>query len=648
MLSDLNATSFQMGSVLAFASFIQAISSGIWGRVSDAVGRKSLVVSTYFMSTVSWLMISFCTSIYQIMAARGLICVLGGPMWLVKTVVLDDTRENDEKVKKLVVISIVGAASLVIGPTMGAILRSLELLSRRGIFLLSASLALIAVVFTIVFLRETLPEEKRRPIKNFEDFFSSNEALQNEEEQQQADHHMVGAGEHYVEYDEAQRSNAASSRRISNASSQRIDEVFKNKGNLESFLPSNAVGESYVNPPLSSPLLGSNLNNNRDQNSDHHHHHHHHHSTHNINSQGMMIGSLQGLSLATNRFNFESANTINIDSTSSRHVDENSYQPLPVIEPNENANFVYDRHLPSSMHLSAQHPNSDNSHDVLMTEPSPIQGGINPRGALWTFSGKAFASCAFAIVQIAWPLIVKNHFFFTDALMGIWLAAGSMAGVAAQGFIFPALVSRYGAQLATAAGGVIFALGMFFAAGSTYEGIKQTSIDGGHFCDPDSIGRRESAWLVSDCLSHAVLVLHAIGIGLMAMGISMVLPGAALVISRFCDRRHQGWGQGVLAMSHSAPMVIAPLLTGWFYDAFEGCREEFFVIAGVLGLLSGGCFYQASKEQEIDFEELLSVGGASDTYIVNQNVNNPAAVEISNNLLKSQTGISEKVQVELK
>lgn len=152
------ATTIAMGAY----SFGQLISSPFWGRLSDRVGRKPILIAGLIGGVVSYLWIAQAANVVELGAARlfgGLMAGNVGAAFAAAADLADDkTRARN--------MGLLGAAvgfGFIAGPALGALLIG-HTPTREGFALVcyaSAALGALATLTAFAFFRETLAPESR-------------------------------------------------------------------------------------------------------------------------------------------------------------------------------------------------------------------------------------------------------------------------------------------------------------------------------------------------------------------------------------------------------------------------------------------------------------------------------------------------------
>lgn len=153
---ELGASSFQLGLLMSVYSLMQFIFSPMWGRVSDRIGRKPVLMLGITGLSLSFFLMAFSSQLWMLFAAR----IIGGflsaaNMPTVMAYVADvTTKENRGKG-----MGIVGAAvglGFVFGPAIGGIFSKSSLSMP---FLIAGFSSLITMLLVILVLKEPKKEE---------------------------------------------------------------------------------------------------------------------------------------------------------------------------------------------------------------------------------------------------------------------------------------------------------------------------------------------------------------------------------------------------------------------------------------------------------------------------------------------------------
>ena len=171
------------GALGALYSFLQFIAAPVWGRISDRIGRKPVLLVSVFGLALSYVMWFFSGSFTTLILARFIGGIMGGNISTATAVVADVTSKNNRS-KGMATIGIAFALGFIIGPAMGGIMSFIDLTSiypslvKYGVnpFSMSAAIAFVLSAFNLYFLarnfKESLPEEKRGKVHTSERTFN--------------------------------------------------------------------------------------------------------------------------------------------------------------------------------------------------------------------------------------------------------------------------------------------------------------------------------------------------------------------------------------------------------------------------------------------------------------------------------------------
>lgn len=142
----------------------QFIASPWWGRLSDRIGRKPIVVIGLIGSVISYLWISRAGSIEELGAARLFGGLMSGNMGAAFAAAAD-LADNKTRARNMGLLGAAVGVAFIAGPALGGLLIGAHEPTHEDfvrICLLCAGLAALAVIAALVFFHETLPKEARR------------------------------------------------------------------------------------------------------------------------------------------------------------------------------------------------------------------------------------------------------------------------------------------------------------------------------------------------------------------------------------------------------------------------------------------------------------------------------------------------------
>ena len=156
-----------LGSLLSIPAVCSTLAAPVWGKLSDRIGRKTVIVTAQFLSLAGYLLLAFSHSLLLVFVSRVISGLGGGSLGSVEAFIADVTSVEDRDAAYAMYGAVFGLG-FIVGPVMAGALIS------HGIgfpFLLAAALELANIVFTLRFL------SIRRQTLSHTSFFDSLRAL---------------------------------------------------------------------------------------------------------------------------------------------------------------------------------------------------------------------------------------------------------------------------------------------------------------------------------------------------------------------------------------------------------------------------------------------------------------------------------------
>ena len=143
-----------LGLLTASFSIAQFFATPVLGSLSDKYGRKPLLIISLIGTCISFILFAQARSLIMLFVARILDGLTGGNISVAQAMVSDSSNSED-RAKNFGIIGSAFGFGFVIGPAIGGILSKINL---QAPFYFSAGIALIGVLCTYFFLKETNPE----------------------------------------------------------------------------------------------------------------------------------------------------------------------------------------------------------------------------------------------------------------------------------------------------------------------------------------------------------------------------------------------------------------------------------------------------------------------------------------------------------
>ena len=146
-------------------SLFQLVATPLWGRCSDAFGRKPILIASLVGTVIAFVWLAYADTLTTLLIARAVGGIMSGNLAAAFAYATDVTDPED-RAKGLGIVASAFGIGFAIGPPLGGVLGTLEgVPSLHWPALVSAALALLALLGTIFLLPESLAPESRRPLR---------------------------------------------------------------------------------------------------------------------------------------------------------------------------------------------------------------------------------------------------------------------------------------------------------------------------------------------------------------------------------------------------------------------------------------------------------------------------------------------------
>lgn len=178
---DFGANGFQVGLLISVYALAQFVFAPFWGRLSDVIGRKPVLLIGLFGVTLAHLWFAFSHHLMGLFLARAAAGVFGGNI-TTATAYIADVTSKTERSKNMSLIGLGFGLGFTLGPALGGLFISLgkELgeLPPFGLHFASfgaALLALINAIGTGIFLKESRQiQDSKKPAFSYLSSFKKN------------------------------------------------------------------------------------------------------------------------------------------------------------------------------------------------------------------------------------------------------------------------------------------------------------------------------------------------------------------------------------------------------------------------------------------------------------------------------------------
>ena len=152
----------QVTALVAIYSLAQLVTAPLWGRLSDRVGRRPVLLVSLAASALAYLWLGAATALWMLFAARAFAGACAGNIAAAQAYVADVTQP-DERARGMGMIGAAFGVGFMIGPALGGLLAGTDPATAdlETPAWVAAGLSLVALLGVISVLSESLPRERQ-------------------------------------------------------------------------------------------------------------------------------------------------------------------------------------------------------------------------------------------------------------------------------------------------------------------------------------------------------------------------------------------------------------------------------------------------------------------------------------------------------
>lgn len=147
-----------MGLLMAAYAVMQFIFSPVWGGVSDRIGRKPVLMIGVLGNAIAQILFGFSTQLWMLIAARVLAGILSSATLPTAMAYIGDSTSEKDRGGGMGIIGASMGVGMVLGPGIAGWMSRFSL---SAPFFLAAGLSLLALIFILITLPESLPLDHR-------------------------------------------------------------------------------------------------------------------------------------------------------------------------------------------------------------------------------------------------------------------------------------------------------------------------------------------------------------------------------------------------------------------------------------------------------------------------------------------------------
>ena len=147
------------GYLLATYAILQFICGPIVGNLSDAFGRRPVILASLFAFSIDFTIMGFAPTVAWLFIGRAA-AGIAGAVYVPANAYVADITAPENRAKAFGLVGSAFGLGFVVGPAIGGLLGHL---GPRAPFFAAAALAATNFLFGLIVLPESLPRERRRP-----------------------------------------------------------------------------------------------------------------------------------------------------------------------------------------------------------------------------------------------------------------------------------------------------------------------------------------------------------------------------------------------------------------------------------------------------------------------------------------------------
>src|SRR5580700_11130664 len=148
--------------LMAVFSLASMLTAPLWGRLSDRVGRRPVLMVSMAAAALAYLWMGFASALWMLFAARALAGACAGNIAAAQAYIADITKPED-RAKGMGLIGAAFGLGFIIGPALGGLLAGHDPATAdvQTPAWVAAGLSFVALCGVFLLLAESLPADRR-------------------------------------------------------------------------------------------------------------------------------------------------------------------------------------------------------------------------------------------------------------------------------------------------------------------------------------------------------------------------------------------------------------------------------------------------------------------------------------------------------
>lgn len=155
----LGADKMDIALIIVTYAACAGLSGPVWGKLSDRIGRKPVIMMCLAGAVCAYLMLAFAFQLWMVFVARGFAGLMAGNFGVASAMIADITTPQN-RARGMGLIGAAFGSGIILGPMLGGLLSG-ERASFTLPCIVAGGMSLLAILAAAFFLQESLPKEKR-------------------------------------------------------------------------------------------------------------------------------------------------------------------------------------------------------------------------------------------------------------------------------------------------------------------------------------------------------------------------------------------------------------------------------------------------------------------------------------------------------